>query len=366
MKVNILERWFPPPRQLEPPALGIDISDQSLKYCRLLRRGQKLELDRYGEKAIPVGVLENGRIRQAGELVKVLTDLRQELKLPLGSAVSASLPEEQAFIVELNLPFMPASQWRESIELQLEEHVPLSVAEIIFDYEIIKPATRAGETTRLSVSVFPKTMAEAYWQALAEAGWWPTGFEIEAQAIVRAIVPPAAPGAFLVVDVGKTRTGFFVIEGGVVSFSSTIGTLGGDMITRSIQKNLNLEYDAAEKLKIAQGLLRTKNNEQLLYALAPLVSVLKDEINKLRNYWSGPAGAQRPPLERLILSGGQATLPGLSEYFAAGVGLPAELADVWTNLLNPRQQKPPLDFNQSQKYATAIGLGLRPYLSHHD
>jgi hypothetical protein len=129
---------------------------------------------------------------------------------------------------------------------------------------------------------------------------------------------------------------------------------------------IDMTSTAAEKLKIAQGLLRTKNNEQLLYALAPLVSVLKDEINKLRNYWSGPAGAQRPPLERLILSGGQATLPGLSEYFAAGVGLPAELADVWTNLLNPRQQKPPLDFNQSQKYATAIGLGLRPYLSHHD
>lgn len=178
---------------------------------------------------------------------------------------------------------------------------------------------------------------------------------------MRAITAPVASGAFLVVDVGKTRTGFFVVERGIVSFSSTIGTLGGDMITRAIQKNLGLEYEAAEKIKIAQGLLQSKGDQRLLYALAPLVSVLKDEINKLRNYWNGPAGGSRPTLDHLVLSGGQSTLPGLAEYFAAGVGLPTTLADVWTNLLNPRLTTPPLPFNQSQKYATVIGLGLRPY-----
>jgi len=41
--------------------------------------------------------------------------------------------------------------------------------------------------------------------------------------------------------------------------------------------------------------------------------------------------------------------------------IPVNLSDVWTNILPAGQAVPPITFNESQKYATSLGLALRPF-----
>ena len=79
----------------------------------------------------------------------------------------------------------------------------------------------------------------------------------------------------------------------------------------------------------------------------------------------GGVGGAAPPFRRrvtrVLLTGGQATLPGLVQYLAGGLGLAVELGDVWTNILDARRVLPPIKFNDSFKYATALGLALRDF-----
>ena len=97
----------------------------------------------------------------------------------------------------------------------------------------------------------------------------------------------------------------------------------------------------------------------------PTVSVLRDEVNKIYNYWNtrpvGDVNGTREAINQVVVCGGQATLPGLAEYLAASFTAPINLGDVWTNVLPANKITPPITFNQSQKYATAIGLALRQY-----
>ena len=60
--MEILSRIFPPPRYLQMPALGMDISDRSLKFVEILEKGGALRLGRFGKRTLPEGLIEAGEI----------------------------------------------------------------------------------------------------------------------------------------------------------------------------------------------------------------------------------------------------------------------------------------------------------------
>ncbi len=339
------------------PAIGVDISDRSIKFAKLELHGQNFRLQKFGELPLPVGVVEGGEIKNPEVLAGHLRKLRETSQAVYAAA---SLPEEKAYVVKLVLPPIPERDLHSTIELQLEEYIPLKIHEIIFDYDLLSGDTELRR--EVAISVFPRALAEQYHQVLAQAGLLVKGLEIEAQAIARAVLP-ASNETSLLVDFGKTRTSFFIVHSGVVVFTSTTATIGGESLTTAIQKTLGVDYREAERLKVEQGLLSNQTDKTILFAITPIVSVLRDEIYKFYNYWTTHRDKHHipGPIARIVLSGGQATLPGLVDYLSASLKLEVTLANVWQNILDYRQAVPPVSFKQSQRYATSLGLALRSF-----
>ena len=177
-RANFL-RLFPTPRYLAMPAVGVDISDQSVKFMQLAFRRDQIVIERYGEKPIPVGVIESGTIRDSASLIKILTELKSEHQL---TEVVVSMPEEEAYIARLTLPTMKPSELRGSIELQLEEYVPLPAGEAVFDYEVIEAPGNKQGNYELAVSALPRRTVASYTEAFAGAHLRPLAFEVEAHA----------------------------------------------------------------------------------------------------------------------------------------------------------------------------------------
>src|SRR4051812_22765306 len=75
---GFLFKFFPPPRYLIAPSFGLDISDQSLKFAELVPTKNGIKMGRYGERKIPVGIIESGKIKNLEKLKEVLTKLRAE------------------------------------------------------------------------------------------------------------------------------------------------------------------------------------------------------------------------------------------------------------------------------------------------
>jgi len=357
-RANFL-RLFPTPRYLAMPAVGLDISDQSVKFTQLTLRGGKIAIDRYGERAVPLGVIESGAVSNQEALAKVLVELKEEYKL---TEVVASMPEEEAYIVRLALPAKKASELRESIELQLEEYVPLPAGETVFDYEVIDPPLREHGSYEVVVSALPQKTVKSYTEVFARAGLRPVAFEVEAQAIARSVVAVGEDRLVMVIDFGKTRTSFFIVSGWSVVFTATAKSIGGEDITTAIQKGLNISREQAEQLKVERGLLTVSDQRELFFAIIPIISVLRDEITKHQSYWEthrenhGRLGRR---IEEVIICGGQATLPGLIDYLNMNLDIPATLGNPWKNLFSFEKYIPPINLNQALRYTTAIGLSLR-------
>ena len=170
MKRPLFQRLFPVPSYLARPAAGLDLSDRSLKFVRLKETSSGLGLAAYGERALPLDVVQDGNIKNKPALTKILKSVRAEWQL---DNVIVALPEEQAFIVRIDLPQIAPTEWRESIELQLEEYIPIKASETVFDYEPIRGVK--GNNSVL-VSALPQTLVRDYEEVLMPDGNRPTPF----------------------------------------------------------------------------------------------------------------------------------------------------------------------------------------------
>ena len=187
-------------------------------------------------------------------------------------------------------------------------------------------------------------------------------FEIEAQALARSVVARESKTTCIIVDFGRTRTGFTVFSSDIVWFTSTVA-IGGDNIVRAIAQKTGVTEKMARSIKEKNGLSRAVGNREIFNAITPIVSILKDELEKHYLYWnthSDESGAVRPKIEKVILLGGDANVPGMLEYLASGFGVQFSFANPWVNLIESFDKViPPIPFNHSLRFVTALGLALR-------
>lgn len=355
MSSRFFFKLFPPPKYLSQPVVGLDISEQSIKFISLKKKKNHFVIDSHGGINLATGLISNGKILDKDGLRSVLIDFRLKNKL---KNVAVSLPEEQAFVVSMQLPSMKRKELRESIELQLEEYVPLPVPEVVFDYEILSFPKNSRDSYNLSVSVLPKKMVSDYADILLGAGFRPLAFEIEAQAQARALLTKEEKDVCMIVDIGRLRAGFSLVVDGVVTFTSTVAHIGGEDITKSIAKHLGVSGEEAEKLKITKGLVRSSGGKDLFYSIIPVVSALADEIRRVNDYWYTNRYSDKG-VTKIILTGGQSTLLGLDTYLAANLGIEVMVGNTWINTFSLDEEIPPISFNNSGRFATAVGLALR-------
>lgn len=354
---KLFNRLFPPPQFLKMPAVGLDISDESIHFVELKREKNGLVIKNYGKKDLPVDIVKSGYIKKEEELKKILSSLKKEFS---SDFISVSLPEQHAYLLKLKLPKMKRNEIRGSIELQLEDNIPISPAEAVFDYEIINDKTY-GKDTEVEIAAFPRTIIENYLSVFHDVALSPLAFEIEAHAISRSVIDVEDNGTTMIIDFGKTKTGLSIVSGGLTRFASTV-EIGGSAITRAIENSLKVKREEAEKIKKEKGVFNRKENEELFLTIMSMVAVLKEEIRKHYVYWhthKDQYGKKRPKIEKIVLCGGDSNLKGLSGYLATNLKVDVTLANVMVNINSFDKYIPEINFKDSLQYAAAIGLALR-------
>ena len=354
---KLFNRFFPVPSFLAVPSFGLDIGDESLKFLELINTKNGLEVGQHGERAIPPGIIEAGKIQNPKRMEEILFSLKKEVGI---KSVRVSLPEAQVYLFRLRLEKLGLVNIRESIELALEEHIPISATDAIFDYEIL---SQDSQSLDIQVATIPKNVIENYLTIFKNAQIRVQSFELEAQAISRAVVRAGSLDTHMIVDFGEKRTGIFIISRGFVMFTSTLD-LGGVMLNDMIAKNFNISFEEAEKLKRKYGLERNTTNKELFSVLLNSVSILRDELVKHFLYWhthKDEEGKNNPPIKKIILCGGDSNLIGLAEYFSISMKSPVEMANVWVNILDTENHIPDMNFKRALSFAAALGLALRNF-----
>src|SRR3989344_1901402 len=349
-------RFFPPPAYLRFPTCGLDISDRSVKFAEIVKYRKHLRLGRYGEEELPAGVVVNGGIQDPSVLLATLKRIKERAGYDFAHV---ALPEEKSYVVEMVLPASAGRDLRGAIELHLEEQVPLEIRATTFDYEIVhSPEEIAGGRYIVVVSATETSLASIYFDVCREAGLLPGTFELESQAIARALVKEGEETK-MIVDVGREQSNVSVVCRNQVRLSTSIG-MGGNTLSEAIETDLGVDAVTAVRLKDEDGLRRGQDRSPF-YSIVRVATILRDEIYQRMSYWN--SGRERSNIKdavkRIILCGGNASIPGFTEYLTSGSNIPVSIGNPWSNMLSFDEEIPEITSRESLKYCTAIGLALR-------
>jgi Tfp pilus assembly PilM family ATPase len=323
--------YCPPPTFLEMPAVGLDVTDEAIYLVELKRSNGSFTLGKYGEKILPKGMIDGGRINDVEGLTEILKDLKNEYGLEY---IRASLPEEKTFLFRTEIPYTEDNkQIKSSLEFKLEENVPIPPSEAIFEFDVIDPPHERADHLDVSVSAVPEKVISTYAKVLRAAGLTPVSFEVETRAIAKSVVRKGDLGTILIVDVGATKTGVYIVSGGVLRFSSTL--------------SVDVSVEALSDDRETMGLL-----------------AVVAEIARIHLYWNTHNDKSKevnPRIEKIVLCGQIAQTIKLDQYVARKLQIPVELANVWCNVNSFENYIPAVGFSKSLDYAVAVGLVLSQY-----
>ena len=376
---RIFRDFFPPPRFLEMPAVGLDISDTAVTALELVRHRDAFRVGRFGRRSLPAGAIADGYVHDKEKVIAELSALKKELRLNL---VNGSLPEEKAYLYTAQLPAVSHREMRAAIEFTLEENVPLSPAETIFDYTVIHntPASRvvaessgggqpkrereepppSPDSLEVSVTVLPRAVVHTYTEIFHGAGLIPLSFELGAQAICRAVISRGDRGTYLIVQRGAKKTGLFIVRNEAVYFTATVAENSvseekAPRIFTGLDSHGRGESGGKEITREA-----APPSPPSLYSGASSAG-LSAEIGRVITYWqthAGGGGESASPIGKIVLCGAGATAPQLRESLSRELALPIEFAHVWRNAFSYDSYIPQILFEESFDYAAAVGLAL--------
>ncbi|HEY5588925.1 MAG TPA: pilus assembly protein PilM [Candidatus Paceibacterota bacterium] len=350
---RLYNEHFPTPSYLAMNSCAIDISDQSIKYGELKVTSKGLNFSKYGNEKIPKGIVVSGKIEKEDELVIILKKLKDKENL---NFIRVSLPEEQMYLFTLSVPRINSENLRDIILLQIEEYVPLKAPDIVFEYDIIE---KDNQNVLIEVVAIADSTIESYLSVFNKAGLIPLSFEIEAQAIARAVIPSDDNSSIMIVDFGEERTGVSISKNGRIYLTTTLA-IGGADLTNMLAKNFSLTFEEAEKMKYKYDINSVSKAEDIFPVILNGISVLRDELNKQYIYWEthNSNNLKNEQIKQIILCGGDSNLTGLVDYLEASLKIKVKNANVWVNILNTENSVPEMTFEKSLSYATVLGLAL--------
>lgn len=336
---SFLKRAFPIPHILMLSDVSVSFFDGQLSFFEFIRSKGTLRPKACGTMPFPK------LRREMREDPALFTEAGSALKDFASSRgyrfARVMVHEADAYVFKVNVPTIIPEEIESAVESALEENVPVSPSEAVFEYEIVHVDAVRGKTL-VAVTVISGKILADYISLVETAGMMPVMFDTEARSIAKALIARDDKKSHAILTIKERHSVICVVEKGVVTFSSSIDVGSAD-IHRAVTKSAP---SSADETAVFESMI-------------PVFSTIHDELNKMLSYFKTESYRQsEDQIVDIILSGGDARLPGFAQYVSVTSKLPVKVGSVWTNILSPEKTLPELDEKRSLGYGALIGIHI--------
>ena len=307
--------------------VGLDIGNEVLRGIELEYVAKKRPVVmRYHEIALPEGAVRNGEVIEENTVATALKQLWAEAKFRSRSVV-IGLGNQKVLARDLVVPRGSIESIRESLPFQVQDLIPVPVAEALLDfYPISETSSDTGPAVSGLLVAAVKSSVLANVNAIRKAGLSPVDVDLVPFALQRSVGADTV-GTAAVIDIGATTTNIVISTGGVPQFVRIIPT-GGEDLTRALISRLGIDRELAERVKAGIGLANGSVPAENRAAVEVIYEVTRELLTSLRNTLSYFANTREGRhVEQVVLSGGAARLPGFAESLASMTLMKVMMAD---------------------------------------
>ena len=368
--------------------IGIDIGADSVKMVELVKEQGKPKLVTYGVAEDSIDIVRDNSPESTAKLVYIIKQIISESRMK-GKSVIAALPTFSVFSSILSLPNMPKKDLAQAVRWEAKKFVPMPLEEMILDWKLLKSlddlkqerekgkSSEASDTEipddkndlkqsldndqeksksshlRVLITAAPKNLVSRYVDVVKSADLQLDSLETEAFAVTRSIVGNQK-GSVMIVDIGSITTDIMIIEDGIPILNRSID-VGGKTLTHAIAQSLHVDVARAEQFKRDIG-VSLSGSSAIPRVMKQTLQPILQEITYSHNLYLSQTNQ---PVEKIVLTGGSAMLPGMDQFLAETTNINTYTGDPWQNVSYQDELKPVVD-EIGSRLPVAIGLALRP------
>lgn len=352
--------------------VGVDLGSGGIKLVELQNEKGRGRLVTYGFTDRAPDEQPLNLVDAEKPTADLLKSVAEKAKVTTKKAVTG-LPISAVFSAVVAVPKGNDKEMTEAVQWQAKKLIPVPLEEMVLDFKVIgqaaavpgkksdDPATLAaapGTTVPVLITGASKSMVQKYVAVFRQAGLDLVSLETEAFALIRSLVgKDKAPT--MIVDMGSVRTNIVIVENAVPYVTRSLD-LGGVNLTKAMSTALSVDMQRAEELKCeAKNAAIAFPEQGVPKIFEPTLIPMVTELKYSMNLYSGQGDdAPQKTIEKVILTGGAAMLPGLAQYFSAQLGVRVYAGDPWARVVIPDDLRTVLE-EIGSRFAVPIGLAMR-------
>jgi len=337
------------------PLIGLDIGSSSIKAFQVRETRGAFEISRFAIKDIVPDSIVDGAIMDSASVVQVINEILKELKIKK-SMVSTAIAGHSVIVKRINVTKMTESELKEAITLEAEQYIPFDIDDVNMDFHIIGDSKTAEGQMEIILVAAKKEQVNDYSNLIRETGLIPVIVDLAAFALqncYEANYEDEPEKTLALVNIGASSININILKNRLSSFVRDI-PLGGKQYTEAIQKELQLSFQEAEKLK------RTRDSSGKAPAeLEGILSGVSEEICQeiKRSFDFFRTQASEAEVDKIYLSGGSSKISGLDKMLSERVGIEVKFLDPFRRI-KVDEKKINLQLLKEIAPMSGVGIGL--------
>jgi type IV pilus assembly protein PilM len=352
--------------------IGLDIGSSAIKVVQLEVSKEGLALHKAGIAPTPREGMKGGVVTNPLAVAQAVRGLLEALKIEADLAV-AGVMGPTVVLRQVELPVMSERQLRKSLAWEAKNYMSFPVEDSVLECQILdRGSSRTGQMEVMLVAA-PRDMVYSLVETIEVAGLEPAAVEVEPLAGLRGLsgmAQQARGEAVALVGMGASYTDISIIKDKAFILSRVI-PIAGNSFTQAISEALEIEFSEANHLKETAMTVVTSEearaeldpaSQQASRAVEPLLDEL---VRELRRSFAYHDYQQKLPeteekisgVSKVLLSGGGAKLANIGAYLEAQLGVPVEVASIFSDGMMPTRGVS-RDYLEAHAPTLVIGTGL--------
>lgn len=341
--------------------VGLDIGSNSIKAVELKSSKAGYELVSFGLEPLPADTVVDGTIMDAPAVASAITKIFDEQKIKTKN-VATSVSGHSVIVKRITLPYMTEEELYDRIQAEASQHIPFDIADVNLSYQILEQMDTQMDVLLVAVK---REKILNHTSVLTQAGKTAAVVDIDAFALQNCFlanyqsdVAQGMEQTIALLNVGASVMSINIMRGEIPLFTRDV-SVGGNQYTDALQKELDLGFEDAERLKLGESVSGV-SEEQKASILRSVSDILILEIQKTFDFFRATASGEN--IQRIYVAGGTARVPGLVELLREEFAMPVEELYPFRKVtINTAKHSEDSIRELAPRLAIAVGLALRSF-----
>ncbi len=339
--------------------IGLDVGSSSVKLVELGKKGTSYELLNLGLEPLGQDVVVDGSIMDSLSVSSAIEKLFRENNIKT-KEVATSVSGHSVIVKRVSVAAANEEEVAAAISYEAQQYIPFDMADVNLSWQVLGTApTGSGMDVMLVAAKREKILNHT--NVLSQSGKVPVVVDIDAFAIQSAFEMNYEPAPDLMVallNIGASIMNINIVRGGTPLFTRDV-SVGGNQYTDTLQKELDLSYEDAERLKQGQTLPNVQPDAKSPH-IRSVSEILLLEAQKTFDFFRQTTSTEN--IQCIYVAGGTARIEGLLDLLKEEFKIPVEIMNPFKRIsISSGKFDHAYTAAIAPAMSVAVGLALRSF-----